>query len=204
MERSCNTARVAARLHSWEAATAAWMVAIAATSMEEAGGGTKEGATRAGWWAGKPGGECRVRCCCGDVVRAAGRTSGRGASPKMKGAPTKEPTARRRPVATAGSRSAARSGRRMATAVAMLCMPPPETAPAELRAAGQPPAPGAGEALNGVGSMGGESRRRATCGRSWWTGEEGCWRWLQGKPVAGESGREKLKLEPSSIPCGKT
>jgi hypothetical protein len=202
MERSFNTARVAARSHSWEAATVAWMVAIAATSMEEAGGGAKEGvtmsvhtsATRAGWWAGKPGGECRVHCCCGGVVRAAGRTSGRGASPKMKGAPTKEPTAGRRPAATAGSRSAARSGRRMAAAVAMLCMPPPETAPAELRAAGQPPVPGAGEALNGVGSMGGESRRRATCGRSWRTGEEGCRRWLQGKPVAGERWERKTEI----------
>jgi hypothetical protein len=38
MARSCSRAKDVARWRSWEAATAAWMVAMAATS-EDAGGG---------------------------------------------------------------------------------------------------------------------------------------------------------------------
>jgi hypothetical protein len=86
MARSHSKAKIVARSRSWEAATAAWMVAMAATNAGEAGGGADVVATRlvqeGSVWVRKPGGELRV--CC--TVRAARRTPGRGSTPTMKGA----------------------------------------------------------------------------------------------------------------------
>lgn len=62
MEHSCSRARDATRSCSYEAAKAAWMVAMAATSAEEAGGAIDDGAMLAhvvSVWAGKPDGERR-------------------------------------------------------------------------------------------------------------------------------------------------
>lgn len=66
--RSCAKARDATCSRSWEAAS---MVAMAATSAEDAGRGldgdatvsAHAGAARVGWWSGNPDGEDQVRCC---------------------------------------------------------------------------------------------------------------------------------------------
>jgi hypothetical protein len=47
MARSRSKARIVARSRSWEAATAAWMVVMAATNAGEAGGGAD--VSRRGW-----------------------------------------------------------------------------------------------------------------------------------------------------------
>jgi hypothetical protein len=61
---SCSRVRDAARCRSWEAVTTAWMVAMAATSAEGAGGEADGDATTSvhmGSWVEKVGGERRER-----------------------------------------------------------------------------------------------------------------------------------------------
>jgi hypothetical protein len=76
------------RLRSFEAAKAAWMVAMVATSAEEAGGGAiNDGAMSAhvvSVWAGKPDSERRSSCCGAmRVLRRVGEAPGRGPRPAM-------------------------------------------------------------------------------------------------------------------------
>jgi hypothetical protein len=62
--RSCSRVRDVAHCRSWEAATTAWMVAMAATSAEGTGGEADVDATTSvhtGWWVEKLGGERRER-----------------------------------------------------------------------------------------------------------------------------------------------
>ena len=57
---SCSRVRDAARCRSWEAVTTAWMVAMAATSVEDAGeeaDGDATASVHTGFWVEKPGGE---------------------------------------------------------------------------------------------------------------------------------------------------
>jgi hypothetical protein len=85
MARSCSRARNAAHSHSCEAATAAWIVAMAATNAESATGVISAGAVRV-----KPGGGRRERGCAGE------RAPRRGPRPSMKGMSTPASVASRR------------------------------------------------------------------------------------------------------------
>jgi hypothetical protein len=141
MARSCSKARDAARSCSWEAATAAWMVAMAATSAEDVGGVAVEDTTvSAHAGSEKPDGGRRMRCCaeraavaCVEVRpsqagrpgrEAAGRPGreAAGAAPRA-GEPSigLVPT----PARWLGRKPAERPGRELARAAPVICVAAP-------------------------------------------------------------------------------